>query len=273
MAAKRWTFRGSPRRTSSSSVWTANGCSCSLWPARRLSPEERRNPRYQQGSRQDLDADWQVRLPVKAGPREVQVAFLKKPSAAVETVRLPFLRPYAGAGGDTRYQPYLSMVTISGPFGVSSSGDTPSRDRLFVCRPVSPADAEESACAREILATLARRAYRRPVTHVDLEMLLAFYRDGRAEGGFDVGIQRALERLLVSPQFLLRIERDPAGIAADTNYPVSDLELASRLSFFLWSSLPDDELSTWPSEGRSTSRRSSSAKCGACWRMADHKRW
>ena len=207
-----------------------------------VSPEERGNPLYGQGSRQDLDADWQVRLPVKAGPREVRVAFLKKSSAAVETVRLPFLRPYAGAGGDTRYQPYLSVVTISGPFGASRSGDTPSRDRLFVCRPVSPADADESACAREILATLARRAYRRPVTNVDVEMLLVFYRDGRAEGGFDVGIQRALERLLVSPPFLLRIERDPAGVAADTNYPVSDLELASRLSFFLWSSLPDDEL-------------------------------
>ena len=207
-----------------------------------VSAEDRGNPLYQQGSRQYLDADWQVRLPVGAGPRDVQVAFLKKPSAAVETERLPFLRPYAGAGGDTRYQPYVSMVTISGPFGASTSGDTPSRDRLFVCRPVSPADADESACARNILETLARRAYRRPVTDVDLEMLLAFYRDGRAEGGFDVGIQRALERLLVSPQFLLRFERDPAGIAADTNYPVSDLELASRLSFFLWSSVPDDEL-------------------------------
>ena len=210
-------------------------------PGETLSPG-RRTPLSRQGARQDLDADWQVRLPIKAGPREIAVAFLKKSSAAVETERLPFLRPYAGAGGDTRYQPYLSTVTISGPFAATGATDTLSRERLFVCRPVSTGAADEAGCARKILTVLARRAYRRQVTERDLEILLAFYDDGRAEGGFDVGIQRALERLLVSPQFLLRLERDPEGFAASTTYQISDLELASRLSFFLWSSLPDDEL-------------------------------
>lgn len=203
-------------------------------------PGAQRDPQYQQGRRADLDANWRVRLPVKAGSREVTVAFLKKSSAADETARLPFLRPYAGAGGDTRSQPYLSMVTISGPFNATGPGDTPSRRRVFVCRPAAPA--EEASCADTILATLARRAYRRPVTEADLAVLRPFYDAGRTEGGFDVGIQRALERLLVSPHFLLRIERDPAGIAPKTNYRISDLELASRLSFFLWSSLPDEEL-------------------------------
>jgi hypothetical protein len=131
---------------------------------------------------------------VKAGPREITVAFLKKSSAAVETARLPFLRPYAGAGGDTRTQPYLSTVTISGPYDASGPGDTPSRRRIFVCRPASPP--EEAACADTILASLARRAYRRPVTAADLAMLRPFYDAGRTEGGFDTGIQRALERLL-----------------------------------------------------------------------------
>jgi len=203
-------------------------------------PEGQRGTQYQQGSRSDLDANWSVRIPVRAGPREIKVAFLKKSSAAAETVRLPFLRPYAGAGGDTRYQPYLGAVTISGPFESSGVGNTPSRDRVFVCQPAR--SAAEAACAETILATLARRAYRRPVTEVDLQRLLPFYREGRSERDFDTGIQRALERLLVSPQFLFRVERDPDRVPPNTNYRISDLELASRLSFFLWSSIPDEEL-------------------------------
>ena len=116
-------------------------------------------------------------------------------------------------------------------------GDTPSRNRIFVCRPSGAAD--EASCAEEILRTLARRAYRRPATDVDVADLMPFYELGRAEGGFDAGIQFALERLLVSPQFLYRIEREPSEAGA---FAVSDIELASRLSFFLWSSIPDDEL-------------------------------
>jgi mono/diheme cytochrome c family protein len=208
----------------------------------------RRQDAYQQG-RANLDADWEVRVPVGAGPHEIVVAFLKKSSALNETVRLPFMRPYAGAGGDTRYQPYLSSVTISGPFAKGGRAeDTPSRRRIFVCRPTSPGD--ELSCARSILASLARRAYRRPVTDVDLKPLVAFYAEGRGEGGFDAGIALALERLLVSPHFLFRVERDPPTAGPGQIYPVADLELASRLSFFLWSSIPDEELVGLAAAGR-----------------------
>ena len=111
-----------------------------------------------------------------------------------------------------------------------------------MCRPESAAQDDELACAQTILSTLARRAYRRPVTDADVGVLLDFYQRGRSDGGFEAGIERAIRRLLVSPEFLFRIERDPPNVAPDTAYRISDLELASRLSFFLWSSIPDDEL-------------------------------
>jgi hypothetical protein len=130
-------------------------------------------------------------------------------------------------------------VTISGPYDVKGPGDTPSRRRIFVC---SPSSGKEISCARTILSTLVRRAYRRPVTDADIERLLPFYHAGWSEGGFDRGIQKALERVLVSPQFLFRIEHDPGNLPPGTPYRISDLELASRLSFFLWSSIPDAEL-------------------------------
>src|SRR5262245_36901557 len=136
-------------------------------------------------------------------------------------------------------QPAIASVTISGPFDVKASGDSPSRKRIFVCTPSTAAN--ELPCAKRILSSLARRAYRHPITDADLEDLLPFYESGRKEGGFDRGIQRAIERLLVSSQFLFRIEH-PARLSAGTVYRVSDLELASRLSFFIWSSIPDDAL-------------------------------
>jgi hypothetical protein len=154
-----------------------------------------------------------------------------------------YLTGVVGEPSQTIYQPYVDRVTITGPIGDSGTGpvaDTPSRRAILRCRPARAA--EESACARKIFTTLARRAYRRPVTDADLEPLLRFFRDGQTEGGFEAGIERALQRLLISPEFLFRIERDPKAIAAGTNYRISDLELASRLSFFLWSSIPDDEL-------------------------------
>jgi hypothetical protein len=137
-------------------------------------------------------------------------------------------------------QPALAGVTISGPYNVSGPGDSPTRRRIFLCKPVKSAD--ELACATKILSTLTRRAYRRPSTDADVQRLLPFYTAGRSEGGFDRGIQKALERVLVSPQFLFRVERDESKAAAGTPHRISDLELASRLSFFLWSSIPDDEL-------------------------------
>ncbi len=134
-------------------------------------------------------------------------------------------------------------VTISGPYDAKGPGDTPSRRRIFVCRPSGESD--EMPCAKKILSTLQRRAYRRPVTDSDLDDLLPFYTAGRADGGFEMGIQKALERMLVSPQFLFRIEREPPAVGR-----ISDLELASRLSFFLWSSIPDDELLDAAAKGR-----------------------
>jgi hypothetical protein len=144
--------------------------------------------------------------------------------------------------------PPVTDVFVAGPYNTSGRGDTPSRARLFVCRPTT-AQAEEP-CARNILATVSRRAFRRPVTDADLRPLMAFYRDGRPEGDFDSGIERALRAILLSPDFLFRIERDPAGRAPGTVYRLSDFELASRLSFFLWSSIPDDELLTLAGQGR-----------------------
>ncbi len=189
----------------------------------------------------------EVRTPVTAGPHEVGVAFLRKTSAEPEGIRKLYLRPFTGegSGGDSRFQPYVESLTIAGPYessGARPVEGTPSRERIFTCRPASGATVEETACAREILSTIARRAYRRPVTDDDVERLLVFYERGRAGGSFDTGIEMALRRLLVSPEFLFRVERDPEGVEGGESYRVSDLELASRLSFFLWSSIPDNEL-------------------------------
>jgi hypothetical protein len=180
-----------------------------------------------------------VRIPVKAGPHEIGVAFLPKSTALLETERQPF-RAAFNTFRHPRTQPALYRVSIGGPFDASGPGDTPSRQRILVCRPA--ASSEETACADRILSMLARRAYRRPVTDTDIHALRGFYNQGRMEGGFESGIQMALTALLVSPEFLFRVEADPPNVAPNTAYRLSDLELASRLSFFLWSSIPDDEL-------------------------------
>jgi Protein of unknown function (DUF1592)/Protein of unknown function (DUF1588)/Protein of unknown function (DUF1595)/Protein of unknown function (DUF1587)/Protein of unknown function (DUF1585)/Planctomycete cytochrome C len=175
----------------------------------------------------------QFRIPVKAGPRLIGVTFIQKTEALDEAT----LRPRQRSRGT---QPAIGNVTVRGPYNVTGPGDTPSRHRIFTCHEDQP------ACARQILTTLMRRAYRRPVTDADVAKILPFYEKGHAnapaEYAFDRGIQTALERLLVSPQFLYRIERDPDNAAPGSAYRISDLELASRLSFFLWSSIPDDEL-------------------------------
>jgi hypothetical protein len=198
--------------------------------------------RDERAARNRADADWRVRVPVSAGPHTVTATFLARTAALDEPARLPFDRPYpAGVNiPETRTGSYLRAVEISGPYEPAGAGDTASRRRIFSCAPGADA-ARAEACAREILAKLARRAYRRPVTDEDVAPLLAFYRDG-ADEGFDAGIQLALKRLLVAPEFLFRVEQDPADAAPGSVYPVSDLTLASRLSFFLWSSIPDDEL-------------------------------
>jgi mono/diheme cytochrome c family protein len=188
-------------------------------------------------------------LTLKAGPKLIGVAFVQRTEARDEAT----LRPRMRSRGT---QPAITSVTISGPHKVTGRGDSPSRRRIFECSPASAA--EELPCARRILSTLARRAYRRPATATDVSDLLPFYERGRTEGSFDLGIQQALERLLVSPQFLFRIEREPvdsaqgrpSNAAAGTAYRVSDIELASRLSFFIWSSIPDDELLDAAAAGR-----------------------
>ena len=191
-----------------------------------------------------------LRVPVEAGRHDVGVAFSRNPPVLVEQVRERFQNPRTAgnSGGPGGAMPFVSNVTIVGPHNRRGPGETPSRARIFRCAPTTVS--EEPGCAREILGTLARRAYRGPVAEADLAVLLEFYEMGRADGGsFDAGIELALRRLLVSPEFLVRIEADPTTVDPATPYRVSDFELASRLSFFLWSSIPDDELLTLAERG------------------------
>ncbi|MGB7218801.1 MAG: DUF1592 domain-containing protein, partial [Vicinamibacterales bacterium] len=186
----------------------------------------------------DFDATLQVRVPIKAGPREIGVTFVAKTSALDPQKLRPLLSPYDAV--DTHGMPRVDRVMITGPFGTTAPGDTPSRRQVFVCRPTTVA--EEEPCARRILTRLGERAYRRPVTDADIAPLLDFYRAGRGEGSFETGIERAVVRLLASPQFLFRSDRGLPRAAGAAPARVTDLELASRLSFFLWSSIPDDTL-------------------------------
>jgi uncharacterized protein DUF1592/uncharacterized protein DUF1588/uncharacterized protein DUF1585/uncharacterized protein DUF1595/uncharacterized protein DUF1587/cbb3-type cytochrome c oxidase subunit III len=186
-----------------------------------------------------VDGPLKFRLPATAGPHQLGVTFLKNPSALLETRRQPY-QAHFNMHRHPRLGPAIYQVSINGPYEPKGPGDTPSRRRIFVVKPAKPEQEERGA--KQILSTLMRRAYRRPVTDEDLQKPMEFYRKARAEEGFDAGIQAALSAVLVSPQFLFRVEPDPVSLAPNTAYRVSDLELASRLSFFLWSSIPDDEL-------------------------------
>jgi mono/diheme cytochrome c family protein len=204
----------------------------------------------------DVDGRAHIRIPLKAGPHVITAAFLER-SDALNPLRLqPFIRS-SNDTLDTIGHPHLDTFTITGPYDATGSGDTPSRRKIFVCRPrlrqgsgAAASAADEDECARRIISTLARRAYRGNVTDGDLARLHEFYELGRKQGtrstssgqAFETGIQTALQRILASPKFAFRVERDPAGLAPGTVYRISDLELASRLSFFLWSTIPDDEL-------------------------------
>jgi len=183
----------------------------------------------------------QVRVPLKAGLRQVTVTVLKSDAVKPEGLgpaRIPiWSHDY---DGDIRAPLVVSVLLVGGPYNGRLPQDSPSRRRIFTCYPAN--SREETACATKILSTLARRAYRRPATDDDVQTLFGFYQSGRTEGNFESGIRAALERLLVSPDFLFRIETDPDRVAAGATYRISDVELASRLSFFLWSSIPDDEL-------------------------------
>jgi len=193
----------------------------------------------EQPSHEKVDQHLKVRVPATAGPHVLGVTFPKKPSVVLESERQPY-QTHFNSYRHPRIQPAIYSVSIIGPYAATGPGDTPSRRRIFGPRPGNAQDDEQSA--RLILSALMRRAYRRPVTDLDLRGPLEMYRKSRAGGDFDGAIEMALSAVLVSPEFLFRVERDPAGVPPATPYRVSDIELASRLSFFLWSSIPDDEL-------------------------------
>ncbi|HWF10954.1 MAG TPA: DUF1592 domain-containing protein, partial [Bryobacteraceae bacterium] len=189
----------------------------------------------------------EARLFVKAGPQTVTAAFLARTMAPAEDLVEPFERTTFDPS-DPKGLPHVLSVSIAGPFNAKGAGDTPSRRKIFSCHPATAP--EEMPCARRIVSTLARHAYREPVSDTDLETLLGFYQEGRNKGDFENGIEMALRRVLASPQFVFRFERGPANTAPDTNYRISDLDLASRLSFFLWSSIPDEELISLASQNK-----------------------
>jgi hypothetical protein len=195
----------------------------------------------------EIDGRFTVRVPMKAGPRDIAVSFLEK-THGYNSRRL---QSYIRSSADTidfSGQPHIDQFLMTGPFNPTGVGDTPSRRAIFSCKPGSAA--EEPACARKILTPLARRAYRGDLTGSDIAIVLDFYERGRKQTGtFDGGIDMALRRVLASPKFLMRVEPDPAGVAPGTAYQIPDLALASRLSFFLWSSIPDDELLAVASKG------------------------
>ena len=195
------------------------------------------SPAWEEYAR-NVDAGLEVRLPARAGWRLVTVSFLGRPTEVEDGV--PHPPRYPERDESLESNPWVHTVAIRGPYEVLGPGDTPSRRKVFICRPTEPRD--EEPCAERILTALAGEAYRRPATGREVATLLRFFREGRRDAAFDDGVQFALERLLADPKFLFRIEREPVDIAPGTVYPVSDLDLAARLSFFLWSSIPDAEL-------------------------------
>jgi hypothetical protein len=216
-------------------------------------------PDFEQANYERLaDQDLEVRFPVQAGTRTVQIAFLKE-EYAWENSSIP--PPSYNNFSEARIksiterawaEPIVSNITITGPYNINGVGQTKSREKIFICTPQSKI--EEESCARQILSNQARLAFRRPVTDTDIKPLINLYREGyHEEGTFEGGIRKALEGILVSSAFLFRFETDPKDITAGSNYAVSDLALASRLSFFLWSSIPDNELLSLAEQGKLSS--------------------
>ena len=195
----------------------------------------------------DLDARLTVRIPVKAGVHTLTAATILKSHATRDDLIKPFMRTTID-GLDIMGDPSVDRMTIEGPLVQTGSGETPSRRKIFICKPATAAD--EQACATKILSSLARMAYRRPADAATMTTLMDFYKRGRAKGNFESGVEAALQFVLASPAFLFRIEPDPAGIAPNTVYRVDDYALASRLSFFLWSTIPDDPLLTLAGQGK-----------------------
>jgi mono/diheme cytochrome c family protein len=204
---------------------------------------------------QTADEGLEFSLDVVAGTRTIGVTFPEKRGLSEGVLEPRLSSASYEFAGDRDASMAVDSIEISGPYDGVRPAETPSRSRIFTCTPAGEAGPDEqAACATEILATLARGAFRRPVDEGDVEILLGFYRTGQAEGGFDRGIQKALRALLVDPEFLFRIDTagEPAGTEPGAAYAISDIELASRLSFFLWSSIPDDELLTLAEQRRLT---------------------
>jgi mono/diheme cytochrome c family protein len=197
------------------------------------------------------DGTFNVKFPAAAGPHKVVVTFIATNNAPGNDLDQHFLRDTIETGGLPGYKffPHVGKIRIDGPANPKGAGATPSRNRIYVCHPTAPAN--EAACAKQIVSTLARHAFRRPVNDQDTEMLMGFYQIGRNQGGdFDHGIEMAVRRVLVDPEFYFRKESEPPTAKPGTNYRITDLALASRLSFFLWSSVPDDELITVASQNK-----------------------
>jgi mono/diheme cytochrome c family protein len=222
-------------------------------------------PRSSRGSgyANEVDGKLTVRVPVSGGPHDVGVAFYARAADLVEGVREPFPNPVVSGndGGRGGSMPSVTAVTIAGPHAATGPGDTPSRRRLFVCHPSNRV--EETRCARRIATALARRAYRGVATNKDIEVLLTFFEEGRKESGsFDGGVEHLVRRALVDPAFLFRVESEPQPASSSTApigtsgqpspavYRINDFDLASRLSFFVWSSVPDDRLLDLAAQGR-----------------------
>ena len=191
------------------------------------------------------------KIPIKAGLHTVGVTFIATNDVPGVELNRPFQRTMNTPGSIPGFQfyPHVGQVTIEGPYAAAGSTDTPSRRKIFTCRPTSERD--EDICARSIITTLVKHAFRRPANPADIELMTQFYKAGRKEGGsFDQGIQAALQRILADAEFVYRGEAEPTGLASGKTYRVSDLALASRLSFFLWSSVPDDELIDVAAQGK-----------------------
>ncbi len=191
-----------------------------------------------------------VHFQVKAGPHTVVATFLATQLAPSNDLNEHFIRSTIETGGlpGFKFFPHVGKLEVLGPNKPAGAPDSPSRKKIFVCQPANAG--QETACARQIISTIARRAYRRPLTTQDTELLMGFYQRGRNEGTFDTGIERALQRTLADVEFVFRKEVEPVAVTTGKTYRISDLELASRLSFFLWSSIPDDELVTLASQNK-----------------------
>jgi hypothetical protein len=204
-------------------------------PLKSFTVEPLKGPKAQEMA----DAHLKTRVKIPAGHHDLGVTFVKLPSSLLETKRQPY-EAHFNVHRHPRITPAIYQVSITGPYNATGAGDTESRRKILISKPASATD--EEACAQKILSSLMHRAYRQPITKDDLKRPMAFFREARKERGFDAGIEMGLSAILVNPNFLFRVEKDPEGVTPNTPYKITDIDLASRLSFFLWSSIPDDEL-------------------------------